>query len=160
MLRQRSGSDMAMSPRELRRKIMALKAKPPITIAFERALVRQGTRSEEGEGYDSQKDHWLGWLSEYDGPGFYGRKAKRGRSAEFAYNHIVCPPMVLWLAEAAGVPRSIVMKAKRIALAAPPSLPSQSAAIRSVVPWAMIETQLSKRKSPGMGLSIPRRAST
>ena len=51
MLRQRSGSDMVMSPHELRRNIMALEAKPPITIAFERALVRQGTRSEEGEGY-------------------------------------------------------------------------------------------------------------
>lgn len=139
---------MAMSPRELRRKIQKLKAQPPITKAFERALDRQGTWSEKGVWYKSQKEHWLGWLSEYDGPGYYGRDTKRRRSAEFAYNHIVCPPMVLWLGEAAGVPRPFVMKAKRLALAARRSLPSKSSAIRGVVPWAMIESKLSKRKSP------------
>src|SRR5665213_1631268 len=136
MPQQRSGSIMVMSPRQLRRKILELKAQPPITQAFERALARQSTWSEKGVWYKSQKEHWLGWLSEYDGPGFYGRKTKRRRSAEFAYNHIVCPPMVLWLGEAAGVARSLVMKAKRIALVAPLSLPSKSSAIRSIVPWA------------------------
>lgn len=24
--------------------------------------------------YDTQKEHWLGWLADYDGPGYYGRQ--------------------------------------------------------------------------------------
>jgi hypothetical protein len=58
-----------------------------------------------------QKEHWLGWLREYDGPGAYSRQ-NADRSAELVYNHIVCPPMVLWLGEASGVPKSKVAEAK------------------------------------------------
>lgn len=53
--------------------------------------------------YMTQKEHWLGWLREYDGPGAYGRIAGKQRDARFAYNHIVEPKMLLWLIEAAGV---------------------------------------------------------
>ncbi len=97
-----------MTPLILRRKILPLQSKPPITAAFERALIKKGTWTSEGVSYTSQKEHWIGWLSEYNGPGFYGRKATAGRSAEFVYRHVVCPPMLLWLAEATGVNRSIV----------------------------------------------------
>jgi hypothetical protein len=96
-----------MTPRGLRRKLQLLKDRPPITTAFEQALTKQGAWSSEKVRYKSQKDHWLGWLSEYDGPGFYGRKTG-SRTAEYAYNHIVCPPMVLWLSEASGVDKSLV----------------------------------------------------
>lgn len=53
--------------------------------------------------YMTQKEHWLDWLREYDGPGAYGRMAGTQRDARFAYNHIVEPKMLLWLIEAAGV---------------------------------------------------------
>lgn len=92
--------------------------------------------------YSTQKEHWLGWLKEYSGPGYYGRK-NWNRDAEFAYNHVVCPPMVLWLGEAFGISPILVRKAKKAALDAPPSLPAQSAAIRTVIPWSMIESRLS-----------------
>jgi len=50
--------------------------------------------------YTTQKEHWLGWLHEYDGPGAYGRIPGKQRDAKFAYNHIVEPKMLLWLIEA------------------------------------------------------------
>jgi hypothetical protein len=84
-----------------------LKERSLITTAFEHALTKRDTWSANEVWYKSQKEHWLGWLSEYDGPGFYGRKTNGSRSAEYAYNHIVCPPMVLWLAEASGVEKSV-----------------------------------------------------
>ena len=133
-----------MTPRGLRRKLQLLKDRPPITTAFEQALTKQGAWSSEKVWYKSQKEHWLGWLSEYDGPGFYGRKTG-WRSAEYAYNHIVCPPMVLWLSEASGVDKSLVTAAKRAAFKAAASLPSKSAAIRKVVPWATIEAALNSK---------------
>src|SRR5580704_12913912 len=106
-----------MTPRGLARKIKKFPAVVPITASYERSLVARGVWDSEGVWYESQKEHWIGWLSEYDGPGAYGRKRGRGRSAEFVYNHIGCPPMLLWLAEAAGVSKTRVLAAKRSALA-------------------------------------------
>jgi hypothetical protein len=85
-----------MTPNRLAAKIRKLRPRLPITTEFERALAKQGTWSSRDTSYTTQKEHWLGWLSEYNGPGYYGRK-NSCRSAEFVYNHIVCPPMVLWL---------------------------------------------------------------
>ena len=56
--------------------------------------------------YRTQKEHWLGWLEGYDGPGAYGR-TQANRDAKFAYNHIVEPKMLLWLVDAAGVPGDV-----------------------------------------------------
>lgn len=61
--------------------------------------------------YATQKEHWLGWLRYYGGPGAYGRKGGAGRDAEFAYNHIVNFQMLLWLIKAAGLPPATVRKA-------------------------------------------------
>ena len=132
------GTAQTISTPALKRKIARLPAELPITARFELALTKQGSWSREGVWYRSQKQHWTGWLSEYQGPGAYRRKGGRNRDAEFAYNHIVCPPMLLWLAEAAGAPRSLLGKAAREALAASPSLPSKCAAIRRNIPWSLI----------------------
>src|SRR5262245_11407403 len=35
-----------------------------------------------GKWYKTQKEHWLGWLSEYHGPGAYGRRADTRRDAK------------------------------------------------------------------------------
>ena len=117
-----------------------------MTAEFERALTKRGIWSRSRASYTSQKGHWLGWLSEYHGPGYYGRKNSR-RSAEFVYNHIVCPPMVLWLAEASGMPKARVAEATQAALSARPQLQAQSAAIRKCIPWEMIIARLAKRGS-------------
>ncbi len=132
-----------MTPSQLRRKIRFLREHPPVTTEFERVLDRKGIWKLSKFKYPSQREHWLGWLGEYDGPGYYGRKEKHP-SAEFAYNHIVCPPMVLWLGEASGVPNREVLDAKRAALSAGTSLPALSAAIRRVIPWTHIEHHLGK----------------
>jgi hypothetical protein len=130
-----------MTPRALAKEIARLPALLPQTREFERALVKQGSRKPDGFWYGSQKEHWLGWLSEYDGPGAYGR-ANWARDARFVYNHIVCPPMVLWLGEATGITKSTIVKARYAALSGRPHLPSQCAAIRQLIPWDAIEAQL------------------
>jgi hypothetical protein len=132
----------AMTPRSLLRKIKKLRVKAPITASYGRALIARGVSTDEGVWYASQKEHWLGWLSEYDGPGAYGRKSWKGRSAEFAYNHIGCPPMLLWLAEAAGVSKTRVLTAKRSALASRGRRATHCANIRTAIPWPVIEERL------------------
>ena len=132
-----------MTPHRLAASIRNLPKRGPITTEFERVLNRTATWSNSNVWYDSQKEHWLGWLSEYSGTGHYGRKNSH-RSAEYAFNHIVCPPMVLWLGEALGIPKAKVAAAKRAAMSAGPHLPAKSAAIRKILPWEMIEVRLNK----------------
>ncbi len=95
-----------------------------------------------GKWYRTQKEHWLGWLAEYHGPGAYARTGPASaRDARFAYNHIVEVKMLLWLIEAAGVPRAAVQKA-RVAAARASTLSSKSAAVRKRVPWEMVHESL------------------
>lgn len=133
-----------MTSKRLATKIKTFRAHPPLTDSFERALRECGTWGRKPVWYRSQKEHWLGWLSEYDGAGYYGRKG-RGLSAQFSYNHIMCPPMLLWIVEASGVAKKKVLAAKQCALSVRPALASQCAAIRKTVPWTEIEMRL-KRK--------------
>ncbi len=94
-----------------------------------------------GKWYRTQKEHWLGWLDEYHGPGYYGRQASTPRNARFAYNHIVEVEMLLWLAKASGISASRLAKA-RTAERAAPSLQAKSGAVRKIIPWEMIEEAL------------------
>jgi hypothetical protein len=91
--------------------------------------------------YESQKEHWIGWLFHYNGPGAYGRKVTNGRDAEFVYNHIVCPGLLTYLAHASGVSRSLVRQAKRIELATGSEM-SRAGAIRRIIPWQTVQTAL------------------
>ena len=91
--------------------------------------------------YLTQKQHWLGWLSEYNSQGYYGRIAGLNRDARYAYNHIVEADMLLWLISAARVPASRVRAARAVA-ATLPSLQRRSAAIRKIVPWEMVAERL------------------
>jgi hypothetical protein len=87
--------------------------------------------------YKTQKQHWLGWLREYHGPGAYGRKTSQERDAKYAYNHIVEYKMLLWLIEAADVNQKLVKKAKSV-VDDKKTLQANSAAIRRIVPWEML----------------------
>lgn len=108
--------------------------------------------------YRSQREHWLGWLEKYESPGAYGRKVTSGRDARFAYNHVVEPKMLLYLAEAAGVDSSRVAEARRYAEAGP-TMMARSAWIRRHVPWPVIEAALwrDRRGSLGLGRLLNRR---
>ena len=95
--------------------------------------------------YKSQKEHWLGWLKDYDGPGFYHRKTHAGRDAKYIYNHINCSPMLLYLPEALGVPLELIQKAFRAVIEAnQPSMARQCGIIRRVIPFETLATKLGK----------------
>jgi hypothetical protein len=130
-----------MTPRTLASKIAKLPATCPITTSFERDLRKLRIWGTASVWYTTQKEHWLGWLKGYGGPGYYERK-NWNRDAEFVYNHIVCPPMILWLGEASGISSGLVRKAKQASLHAKPNLSAQAAAIRKVIPWGQIEDAL------------------
>jgi hypothetical protein len=50
--------------------------------------------------------------------------------------------MLLWLAEASGIPKATVVNAKKSALGSSDYLAAQCAAIRKIIPWKMIEVRL------------------
>jgi len=92
--------------------------------------------------YSTQKEHWLGWLSQYNGPGAYGRTGyASGRDARFAFNHIVNPEMLVWLIDAAGLPRDVVNAARRLSKE-DRVLNQRSAAIRRLAPWEAVQDAL------------------
>jgi len=98
-------------------------------------------RDTPGKWYKTQKEHWLGWLGEYHGPGAYGRQDSTPRNARLAYNRIVCVEMLIYLAKAAGVSPSRLAKAHAAERAAP-SLQAKSGAVRKIIPWEIIEQRL------------------
>ncbi len=107
-----------------------------------KALPSDQPRDQPGVWYRTQKEHWLGWLGEYEGPGAYGRLPNKRRDARFAYNHIVNPRMLLWLIQAAKVPQGLVAAATRAAQAGGATMVQQSAAIRRHVPWEVLQSAL------------------
>ena len=95
--------------------------------------------------YGSQKEHWLGWLREYNGPGAYGRQNGKTRDAQFAFNHGQCAPMLFWLAEALEMPDARLTLAYSAIIAAPYRGSSQCGALRKVIAWPEIENALANR---------------
>jgi hypothetical protein len=93
-------------------------------------------KEQEGVWYLSQKEHWLGWLGDYLGPGAYGRK-NWNRDAKFAYNHIVCPELLLYLVKAIPL-RVNLIEAAENAYLSESTLMGKAGAIRKVVPWSEI----------------------
>lgn len=130
-----------MTPKELRDHIKRLSPRGPVARSLERSISGGGMRV---VWYSTQKEHLLGWLSDYDGPGYYGRSTWN-RSAEFVYNHFQCAPGLLWLAEAAGVPRFALIKAKKAVMASGGNSASQAGALRRVLPWPLVEALLKAR---------------
>lgn len=91
--------------------------------------------------YESQKEHWIGWLFHYNSPGAYARKITHGRDARFVYNHVVCPGLLVYLARAAGVSRALVREAERLAVA-PGTEMARAGAIRRVISWERVQQAL------------------
>jgi len=98
-------------------------------------------RRRRGVWYESQKEHWVGWLFHYNSPGAYGRKVTSGRDAKFVYNHIVCPGLLSYLAGAAGVSQTLVRQAKRAAAIGGTEM-QQAGAIRRIIPWQLVQKAL------------------
>lgn len=93
-------------------------------------------KQREGIWYLSQKEHWLGWLGDYLGPGAYGRK-NWNRDAKFAYNHVVCPELLMYLAKTIPLRGDLVDAAEK-AYQSGSTMMAKTGAIRKVVPWSEI----------------------
>ena len=93
--------------------------------------------------HESQKEHWVGWLFHYNSSGAYSRKVTEGRDSKFVYNHIVCPGLLTYLADASGVSRSLVREAKRIAETDKTEM-QRAGEIRSIIPWDTVRAALVK----------------
>lgn len=119
-----------MTVTELRRAIKRLPSDPPV--------------HNPRKWYRTQKEHWIGWLNDYDTPGAYNRKTTSPEDAQGVYNRIVEPKMLLWLAEAAGVDPSKVGEAKRQAGAAT-SMMQASGRVRRLIPWQDVQAALTTR---------------
>jgi hypothetical protein len=91
--------------------------------------------------YTTQRDHWLGWLDVSRGIGSYPRKTPPGRGANYVYNRIGEPKMLLWLIDASGVDRALVSEAREGASAAP-TLAGRCKAIRQMVPYCVVADAL------------------
>ena len=138
-----------MTPQDLRARLQRLPDETPKYRALEHAL-RDGT----GYGrawYRTQREHWLGWLGAYDGPGAYGRAEWASRDAAFVWNHIQCAPMLFWLAEALALPDAVLDRAYQDIVAAPKRGASQCAALRRIIPWVDIEAALLARPKGVLG---------
>lgn len=96
---------------------------------------------QRGIWYRTQKEHWLGWLKEYRGPGAYGRRGGNAREAKFAYNHIVNYHMLTWIIDAAGVDPKLVRRAKA-AINDKMTLQANAKAVREIVPWEILADAL------------------
>jgi hypothetical protein len=93
----------------------------------------------------ARREHWIGWLSEYDEAGYYNRQPGKNRSARFSYNQMTSPEMLLWLIQAAGVKEELIKLAEldcnRVI-----NKKSKSGAIRKHVPWEVLERALWRQK--------------
>lgn len=125
-----------MTPKQFQKLVRMLPEKTPIHAACEKILQKRHITLRDA-WYRSQWEHWQGWLSECDGAGAYNRK-KPHKTAESVYNSIACPPMLIWLAEAVGLHKELVLKTKAIALTEGQTFPRQCGSIRKIVPWGMI----------------------
>jgi hypothetical protein len=104
-----------------------------------------------GTWYRTQKEHWLGWLAEYGGPGAYGRRRPSPTSARSVYNRIVEPKMLLWLIRAAGIGAEVVAEAEG-EVERSTSMMQASGRVRQVVPWDAVASALWGTQAP-----LPRR---
>ncbi len=113
-----------------------------------RQLPSDEPQADPKKWYTTQKDHWLGWLGEYSGPGAYGRATGKRRDAKHVYNHIVEPKMLLWLIAAAGVNARLASAARR-ASTKPHAMQQKSAVIRKHVPWEELAAALKLHSAGG-----------
>ncbi len=124
-----------MTPAELRRHVRRLRPETgPITR-------RLGEFIGVTHGHPTEKAHWLRWLKDYNGPGYYGRDSW-DRDARAVYNLLQCATMLLWLAEASGVERVLLVRAAHKVIEAGPNPARQCGALRRVIAWEAVRAAL------------------
>lgn len=122
---------------ELKDMLEKKKSRYPISSLFEKT---HGQR--RGVYWKNQKEHLISWLIAQDtlGSGRFSRD-KINTDAERMYNRLACPECILWLCEAAGVPKAYVQvtaeKAKKF-----DKVVTRAAFIKHQIPWKEIETRM------------------
>jgi hypothetical protein len=113
-----------------------------ITIREFKRAIRKIPRDEKiynpDKWYLTQKEHWLGWLSQYKTAGAYGRQTGVDRDARYAYNHIVEPKLLLYLIHAIPLDQTYLDAAERAHQTSGKTMMAKSGAIRKAVPWSVI----------------------
>lgn len=135
-MQKSSSSVHTITTAELLKVITKLAVAQPLTDAYAQSkrLERIGRPT---PWYVSQKQHLLGWLGEYGGAGFYGRK-QPGQDAQFFYNHFRCPEGLMWLAEALGETQNRVTSAIDAVDTAGANPSSKCGSFRRVISWERI----------------------
>jgi hypothetical protein len=106
------------------------------------ATMPESDRLSKGS-FASHKDHWIGWLEEYDGPGYYDR-ADWNRNARHIYQHLNNANMIVWINEAAGESPTKIKLAIREMQRAGSRKQTAAKIARTVLPWERAATLLFK----------------
>jgi hypothetical protein len=112
----------------------------PITDRFDDDLISKYGDNQSGISHKNQGEHWIGWLNGYKGAGFYNRKDNK-RSPEYIYNHVMCPQMIVWLAEVSGLTNELLDNATKEALKSE-KYQTQCAVLRKHISWSKIMDSL------------------
>ncbi|WP_210093716.1 hypothetical protein [Ruegeria sp. HKCCSP346] len=97
--------------------------------------------------YANQKEHWIGWPADYEGPGAYVKAPKGNVAAEYVYRRMVCTPALFWLVvQSASIERTAAQALVTSILADPnAAMASHSTLKRRTVPWDVVRTALLNR---------------
>ena len=143
--------DGEMTIQELLKAVSKFPSQTPYSDRLSAVLSTRKPTEEPGtDSRHTMKDSLLGWLSDYDRPGYYKRK-NTGQSAKFMYNHLQSAASIIYLAEAAGVSEELLARA--VQAASDPLLrtcASQSGAARALIPWRAVEMRLESRDGEGL----------
>jgi hypothetical protein len=121
------------------KKLRKLNIETPQTQEYEDEL-RAISMHPTDTWYKDQGEHWEGWLKSYNGPGFYKRKNHK-RKPSYIYNHIMCPPMILWLVETTGFDEKAIDETIKITLQQD-KYQTQCKFIRKEFPWSDVEERI------------------
>ena len=97
--------------------------------------------------HKNQKRHWLNWLFWYNEKSAYGRALNMNRDAKWAYNHIVCPDMLIYLAKALNLDDSVIVAADKVFHEDATQM-QRSGEIRKIIPWSIIYEAIWGQEKP------------
>ena len=98
--------------------------------------------------YRSQKEHMIGWIADYEGPGAYLRSPQLNPSARSVYARLNCAPSLVWIFGALEVP-GVLWRQSVNDIAQEGRIGRMSracGALRRAVPWSEVECRLLNQK--------------
>lgn len=120
-------SDKPHHSHTIKELLAAVRQLPAITPQVGKLLLKS---------HNTFQEQWIGWLEEYDGPGYYGR-GDDNRDARWVYQHLNNGNMIAWLNEAAGESPSTI-EATITDMQRVEVKQSQAKIARSHLPWERV----------------------